>query len=100
MARKRSQGTQRQVEQGKTWRLIGGKWRLFKDIGCGSFERAQQSRQRVASGYALDYWRYIEARLRGTPFGERLPLEIPLGELPEVGEQPRERREEEDEPTN
>lgn len=55
------------------------------DIGCDDLKRAAESRQRVAEGYAHEWWDWLKQRLRTIPLDAALPPDIPIGEMPTVG---------------
>ena len=63
------------VEEGKTLRKINGEWVTCQDIGCDDFAKARANRQRIASRYALEYWRRLEDVLEGLRASDALPEE-------------------------
>lgn len=48
--------------------------------------RAERNREMVAKGEATDWWQWLEHVLATTPHNQPLPPEVPIGELPGVGD--------------
>ena len=57
--------------------------RALIDVGCQNPRAAAANRQRVAEGYASEYWDWLADKLRSVPFGE-LPEGVPMGSLPQA----------------
>lgn len=76
---------QQLLPPGTTYRELDGIIYRCLDVGCPDFAQAEANRERIRSGYATEYWIWLEGVIKTTPRGQPLPSTVPLGEVPSVG---------------